>query len=307
MKSIGGAVAAGTLLGSVGSAAAADGWAAVETPTDRDLHAVEYTSNGAYAVGGGGDVLHRTAKGWTRVVDGGATGNGNPLYGAGVTDDGDRLWFVGGSGAIGEYDVTTGTLYDHSAPNDVTNNFNDVAVQGQAGSANVYIAGDSGKIYRSFENGETGTWSNTTPGSGSEINAIDFHGPRSGHAVDGNQTVFTTDDGSTYDRIGIANANFNLYGVDSDVPDEVYVSAGGATVYDWNGSQWTTTDLGDASLVDVEIEDGDGYAVGGGGKVFDLTDGKWAQDDTPTGANLNGVVRGPVDIAVGASGVVIEK
>jgi photosystem II stability/assembly factor-like uncharacterized protein len=203
--------------------------------------------------------------------------------------------------------VTTDTLYDHSAPNDVTNNFNDVAVQGAAGDANVYIAGDSGAIYYSFENGETGSWDNTTPGSGAAINAVDFHGPRSGHAVDGNQTVFATDDGGTYDRIGIENANYNFYGVDSDASDEVYVSGGGATVYEWDGSEWVTTDLGDADLTDLEIDGNEGYAVGGGGKVFDLTDGKWAPEETPTGANLNGVVRGPVDVAVGASGVVIEK
>jgi len=307
LKSIGSAVAAAGLLGASGTVAASEGWSTVESETDRDLHGVEYTSEGAYAVGSGGDVLRRTDAGWERVIDGGPTGNGNPLYGAGVTDDGDRLWFVGGSGAIGEYDVTTGTLYDHSAPNDVTNNFNDVAVQGPAGDANVYIAGDSGAIYYSFENGESGTWDNTTPGSGSAINAVDFHGPRSGHAVDGNQTVFATDDGTTYEKIGIENANYNFYGVDSDASDDLTVSGGGGSIYDWDGAEWVRTGLGDADLNDVDVDGGNGLTVGGGGKVFAQTDGTWAQEDTPTGANLNAVVRGPVDIAVGASGAIIEK
>jgi len=89
-----------------------------------------------------------------------------------VTDDGERLWFVGSSGAIEEYDVGTSDLTDHSAPNDVTNNFNDVAVTGEASDANVYVAGDSGKIYYSFEDGETGTWNAVMPGSGSNLNTV---------------------------------------------------------------------------------------------------------------------------------------
>ena len=144
-----------------------------------------------------------------------STGNGNSLFGADVTDDGKRLWFCGSSGAVGEYDVESGVLHDHSAPLDVTNNFNDVAVTGEAGEANVYVAGGSGKMYYSFENGASQTWDDVTPGSGSNINAVDFFDDRKGHIVDGNKTVFRTDDGETWDRIGLADANVNFYGVDS--------------------------------------------------------------------------------------------
>jgi len=307
LKTAGALLAAGGLLGSTGSVAAADGWATAETPTDRTLHAVVETAAGAFAVGGGGDVLRRTEEGWTRVVDGGPTGNGNDLYGAATTDGGERLWVVGSSGAIGEYDVQTGSLVDHSAPNDVTNNFNDVSVVGEPGDANVYVAGDSGKIYSSFDNGATGTWDQVTPGSGSAIKAIDFHGPRSGHAVDGNQTVFETTDGGVYENIGIANANVNFYAVDSDGSDSVDVAGGGAMVHRWDGAGWTPTDLGDASLRDIERGGDGGYTVGGGGAVFEFTDGEWQRESTPTGANLKSVRRGETDIAVGASGTVIEK
>jgi hypothetical protein len=300
----GGALAAETATGTTTS-----DWVAVESPTGNGLYDVEYTANGAYAVGGGGVVLERTGTGWRKVLDGGPTGNGNSLYGSDVTDDGKRLWFVGSSGAIGEYDAETGTLQDHSAPMDVTNNFNDVAMTGAAGEANVYVAGDSGKIYYSFENGEEGTWDYVTPGSGSNINAIDFHADRSGHAVDGNQTVFATDDGRTWDKLGIENANHNFYGVDSDAPDDVWVSGGGGTVYHWDGAEWVRTDLGDADLRDVEVTDADddGLTVGGGGAVFDKSGNDWHQDATPTGANLKAVARGSPDIAVGASGTILER
>jgi hypothetical protein len=301
------AAIAGT--GLAATASAAEGWTAVETPTGNTLHDVASTAEGAHAVGGGGVVLERTAEGWRTVLDGGPTGNGNSLFGADVTDDGTRLWFVGASGAIGEYDVETGNLEDHSAPMDVTNNFNDVAVTGEAGEADVYVAGDSGKMYYSFENGREGTWEYVTPGSGSNINAVDFFGTRKGHVVDGNKTVFRTDDGETWDKIGLADANVNFYGVDSDGADDVWVSGGGGMVFHWDGVEWTPADTGDAGLRDIEVtnDDGDGLTVGGGGSVYDLTGGLWEQEATPTGENLTAVVRGSPDIAVGAAGTVIER
>ncbi|GGN92913.1 MULTISPECIES: WD40/YVTN/BNR-like repeat-containing protein [Haloarcula] len=309
LKGIGASVAAamGTAALS-GSAAASSPWESVESPTGNTLYDVEYTDAGAYAVAGGGIVLERTELGWQKILDGGPTGNGNSLYGADVTDDGERLWFVGSSGAIGEYDVESGVLTDHSAPMDVTNNFNDVSVTGQAGEANVYVAGDSGKMYYSFENGASETWEYVTPGSGSAINAVDFFEDRKGHIVDGNKSVFRTQDGSTWNKIGLADANVNFYGVDSDGFDDVWVSGGGGMLFHWDGVEWTPHDTGDAGLRDIEVTDGDGdgYTVGGGGKVYEL-DSEWTQNQTPTGQNLKAVVRGSVDIAVGAGGTIIER
>ncbi len=303
-----GAATAAAVAGS--GLASADGeWRSVASPVDVSLYDVERTTAGLYAAGGGGTVIERTSTGWTKTFDGGPTGNGNDLYGADVTDDGKRLWVVGASGAIGEYDVESGVLVDRSAPNDVTNNFNDVSVTGQAGDADVYVAGDSGKIYYSFENGETGSWDEVTPGSGSNINAIDFHGTRKGHAVDGNKTVFVTDDGTTWDTLGIEDADYNFYGVDSDGFDDVWVSGGGGSIYRWNGSEWRRENLGDADLRDVEVTDGDGdgLTVGGGGAVFDLTDAKWQQEQTPSGANLRAVVLGDLSVAVGVGGTILEN
>jgi hypothetical protein len=301
------AVLAGAALPA--TASAEDGWTAVESSTGNSLYDVEYTAAGAYAVGAGGQVLERTGGGWQKVVDGGPTGNGNGLYGADVTDDGERLWFVGSSGAIGEYDVETGDLNDRSAPMDVTNNFNDVSVTGAAGEANVYVAGDSGKMYYSFENGESGTWEYVTPASGSNINAVDFYDDREGHIVDGNKTVLHTQDGSTWDEVGLADANVNFYGVDSDGTDDVWVSGGGGMIFHWDGVEWTPTDTGDAGLRDVEVTDADdaGLTVGGGGAVYDLTAGTWTRDATPSGENLTAVVRGSPDVAVGAAGTILER
>ena len=306
LETVGAALGAATLPAAAVSAG--EQWTSVESPTGNTLHDVKYTAAGAYTVGGGGVVLERTTAGWQKVIDGGPTGNGNNLYGADVTDDGTRLWFVGSSGAIGEYDVETGNLNDRSAPMDVTNNFNDVAVTGTAGEANVYVAGDSGKLYYSFENGEQGTWESVTPGSGSNINAVDFYDDKKGHIVDGNKSVFHTQDGATWDKVGLADANVNFYGVDSGGADDVWICGGGGMIFHYDGYQWTPADTGDAGLRDIEVTggDGDGLTAGGGGKVYDLSDGEWAQEATPTGQNLKAVVRGDPAIAVGAGGTILE-
>lgn len=155
----------------IGTAAASEDsqWTIEETPIDSTLHDVLYTATNSHAVGEGGVLLERTDAGWELIFDGGPIGNGNDLYGAVVTDHGERIWLVGASGAIGEYDVKTGNPVDRSAPNDYTNNFNDVAVTGPAGDADVYVADDSGAIHYNFENGEEGTWDDVVPGSGSGL------------------------------------------------------------------------------------------------------------------------------------------
>lgn len=141
----------------------------------------------------------------------------------------------------------------------------------------------------------------------SNLNAIDFHGPRSGHAVDGNKTVFVTDDGSTWEKVGIADANHNFYGVDSDAPDDLTVVGGGGTASHWNGSQWRREGTGDASLRDVELAGASGLTVGGG-VVFRRDADGWTQEATATGSNLKAVVDADgIEIAVGAGGTAIER
>jgi hypothetical protein len=305
LKGAGASIAAAAVP--AGVASADHGWTVAKTPVDATLHDVAHTDTNAHAVGGGGVVLERASEGWQTVISGGPTGNGNNLYGASVTDDGERLWFVGASGAIGEYDVTTGNLVDRSAPNDHTSNFNGVAVTGPAGDADVYVADDSGAIHYSFENGESGTWEYATPGSGSALPAIEFHDTRAGHAIDTNGRVFATDDGVTWEAIGLEDADVTFYGLDSDAEDDVTVSGGNASVFEYDGSRWTPESLGEATLYDIETGGGDGYAVGSGGAVFERSGEDWSQNQTPSGQNLSAVAVGDTDITVGAGGLVMER
>ena len=287
-------------------------WSLVRTNTENTIHDVAVTSEGAYAVAEGGLLLKREQDTWSVVRNDGPSSNGSDLYGLAVTEDSTHLWLVGASGAIGEYDVTTGSLTDRSAPMDVTNNFRDVAVTGPSGSANVYITGASGQVYHSFENGASGTWNATTPGSGSGLRAVDFHADRSGRLVDANQTVFGTTDGSTWTQNGISNADVSLYGVDSDASDDVWGAAGSGTVFQWDGTEWTSTVVGEASLRDIEVasDNQSGYAVGGGASVFAYDGTEWTSEETPTTENLRSIVlrtSSTPAIAVGAGGTILEK
>ena len=303
IKAVGTAFASATLGG---RAAAEAEWRTEETPTDGSLHDVTYASDNAYAVGQDGVVLERTEERWEKVTDGGVTGDGRELLGADVTDDGERLWFAGASGAIGEYDVTTGSINDRGEPEDNTGNFNDIAVTGESGEANVYVADDSGSISYSFNNGRSGTWDFVGVGQGDGFPAIDFYDERSGHVLNTNASVFETDDGTTYERIGIPDTDNSLYGIDSDGSDDVWAVGGGGSVWRYNGA-WRRTNLGNLALRDVEIEDESGYTVGESGRVFEYAAGSWNEDTTDTGQNLKGLVLGSPNVAVGASGIAIVK
>ncbi len=297
--------ATGTLTAA--TAAGGDDWIVESTETDETLHDVVAADAGRFAVGDGGVLTAPGPDGWVTLRDGGPTGNGNDLYGAAVTDDGERVWFVGASGAIGEYDPAAETLVDRSAPMDNTNNYNGVAVTGSAGDADVFVAGDSGKIYYSFENGEDGTWEDVTPGSGSSLLEIDMYGSRSGHAIDTNGRVFTTDDGVTWESIGIEDADVTFHGLDSDAADDVTVSGGNGTVLTYDGADWTPDVFGDTTLVDVETDGDTGVAVGHGGVVQELTPDDRVVLDTPTGENLTAVDRGDDTVVVGASGTILRR
>ena len=307
IKAAGTAFVSATLAG---RAAAEAEWRTEETPTDGSLYDVAYaggdasTDGNAYAVGQEGVILERTERGWEKVADGGVTGDGRNLLSVDVTDDGERLWFAGASGAIGEYDVATGNINDRGEPQDNTNNFKSIAVTGESGEANVYAADGSGSISYSFNNGRSGTYDSAAPGQGGGFPGIDFYDDRSGHVLNTNASVFETDDGTTYVRIGIPDTDNSLYGIDSDGSDDVWAVGGGGSVWRYNGA-WRRTNIGNLSLRDIEIEDESGYTVGESGRVFEYAAGSWNEDTTDTGQNLKGLALGSPNVAVGASGIAI--
>jgi hypothetical protein len=286
-----------------------DAWARVKSTVDNTIYDVAQTTAGAYAVAGGGILLKRQDTSWVKVLNDGPSSNGNDLLALAATDDGEHLWFVGASGAVGEWDVTTGSLVqDHSGPNDSGSNFQDVAVTGPSDDATIHAVGASGQVFVSTDDGAT--WNASTPGNGSALRAVDTYDAGSAHLVDDNQSVFeTTDNWSSEAKTGIADADVSFYGVDSDATDDVWVAGGSGTLFHWNGSAWSPTDAGEPDLADVEVAGNDqsGFAVGNSGAVFAYDGSAWSRQETPTGENLTSVIQGDPAIAVGASGTVLER
>ena len=287
-------------------------WTLVKSTVDNTIHDVTITPEGVFAVAEGGILLKRTQEEWVKVVDGGISGNGNDLYGIAKTANENRFWMVGSSGAVGEYNVATENLNDHSQPMDASNNFNDVAVTRKPDTTNIYIAGDSGKMYHNFADGKEGKWNSVTPGNGSAVNAVGFFDDRQGHIVDANQSVLTTQDGGTWNKAGIADADVDFEGIDSDSSDDVWVSGGNGMIFKWNGSEWISTKTAEATLMDIEVgnEDQTGYAVGANATIISYNGSEWVSQETPTTENLNAVVQGSEtlpDITVGAGGTIMER
>lgn len=307
------------------------GWTVARTPTDATLLDVAGTGAGAHAVGEGGVVLARTADGWETALDAGPAAEGKTLRGVDATADGEAVWVAGDGGALGRLDAGTGRHADHSAPNDVTNAWTDVAVAGPAGAETVVLVDGSGQVLRGEyadgvlepRSGSSETASRTPvdwgdpikPGSGSSMAAATFVSPDLGYACDTNAGIYETrDGGGRYERIGVDGA-----GAFADVaalgPETVVAADADGALHRYDGSVWTRLALGD-SLRAVDLRGDDGLACGDGGAIHRLTGGEWEPCETPASPTLHGVRvgdatagtdAGSVDVAVGADGAALER
>ncbi|WP_049997861.1 hypothetical protein [Halococcus sediminicola] len=289
-------------------------WTEASSSTGKTLNDTVQSSQGPYAVGGGGRVLARGSTGWTTVVEKGPTGQGNTLTGAAVTDDGKHVWFAGGSGVIGEYDVKSGTKTDYSKPEGETSTWEDIAVVGSAGSETVFLINGSGEFFSGTKTASGGmNWGDIIkPGGGSSAKGIDFIDRSTGYVCDTNAKVYeTTDGGDSWAEIGIQGGSVGLYDVAAVSPEEIDVAAGDGSIFHYNGAVWTKLYAGGNALNAITREGEKGLAAGGGGTVFERTGTGWQPDETPVSNTLQGVTFDTTgsypDVAVGSSGTIIER
>jgi hypothetical protein len=310
------ATAGGLLtLGSPVAGQSTDGWTVAESPTETNLNGAAETLEGPFAVGAGGDVLARRQSGWQKVVEYGPQARSRRLTGADVTDDGRAIWFVGGSGVIGEYRVDTQTLTNYSAPKGKTSTWEDCAVVGRAGeNERLYFVNGSGELLVGVrqDSGAVAYQDVTKPGGGSTIPGIDFRSRMSGHVCSTSQFVAeTTDGGKNFERIGIDFAGGAFYNLASVGPKDVNVVAGGGIVYRYDGFRWTphVIDDGRQAIRAIDRDGEEGLAAGSGGKTYERQSaGQWTRFQTPATAQLKGVARGKThDVAVGAGGTIVER
>ncbi|MFC5972545.1 hypothetical protein ACFPYI_14490 [Halomarina salina] len=321
LKLAGAGVAAASVGAGSGAAFAApgetqNGWTEYESPTSKTLMGVVQTVEGPYAVGGAGDVLARRPDGWELVLDRGPTVQSNGLRAVAVTNDGRNIWFSGGSGVVGQYDVVDERLTDYSAPGGKTSTWEGVAVTGAAGSETVHLTNGSGEYLKGTKNAEGGVdWDDAIkPGGGSTATAVAFLDASTGYICDTNGKVYeTTDGGDSWAEIGIGSggAGVALYDVAPVAPDLLFVSGGNGYVYRYDGTRWTPEKPGANAIYSVDHDGTDGLAAGSGGVVYEYGTAGWTQVQTPTTKALRGVALDTTgqfpDAAVGSSGSVVER
>ena len=310
------ATAGGLLtLGSPVAGQSTDGWTEAESPTEKNLNSAAETLAGPFAVGAGGDVLARRQSGWQKVVEYGPQARSRRLTGADVTDDGKAIWFVGGSGVIGEYRVDTQTLTNYSAPKGKTSTWEDCAVVGVADeNERLYFVNGSGELLIGVrqDSGAIKYQDVIKPGGGSTIPGIDFRARKKGHVCSTSQFVAeTTDGGKNWQRIGIDFAGGAFYDLASVGAKDVNVAGGNGIVYRYDGFRWTphVIDDGRQAIRGIDRDGEAGLAAGAGGKVYERQSaGQWNRFQTSVTAKLQGVARGKTyDVAVGAGGTIVER
>ncbi|EMA44476.1 hypothetical protein [Halococcus saccharolyticus] len=305
----------GSLADDIGAADATgdeDGWTTVETPTDEPLTGVVATHDGVFVVGENGVVLARGADGWEIVLEHGPSADDQSLRDVDATDDGRAIWFAGDGGALGRYDVEESHLTDHSAPEDQTSTWTAIAIVDSTGEEHVHLANGSGEVLRgTYDDGDVDWGEIHKPGSGSSITDLAFD-TDVGYACDSSQGVYaTTDGGASYETIGIEDANTDFAAL-AATDAELVVAGGDGTVFRYDGSVWTTLRAGETALRAIDLTDETGLAAGDAGDVFEHADGGWEAVETPTDADLRGILvgaarRGRPDVAVGADGTIVER
>ncbi|MFD1514800.1 twin-arginine translocation signal domain-containing protein [Halomarina rubra] len=313
--------AAGVGAGSTYEAFAApgetqNGWTQYESPTSKTLLGVVQTTEGPYAVGGSGDVLARRPDGWELVLDRGPTVQSNGLRAVGVTDDGRNVWFSGGSGVVGQYDVVDERLTDYSAPGGKTSTWEGIAVTGSAGSETVHLTNGSGEYLKGTKNAQGGVdWDTAIkPGGGSTATAVSFIDGTTGYICDTNGKVYeTTDGGDSWSTIGIGSggAGVALYDIAPVSPSLVFVSGGNGYIYRYDGTRWTPEKPGTNAIYSVDHDGATGLASGSGGVVYEYGADGWSEVQTPTTKAFRGCALDTSgafpDVAVGSSGSVVER
>ncbi|SDK47497.1 Uncharacterized protein SAMN04515672_3243 [Natronorubrum texcoconense] len=314
MRTSSASVAGLALAAGAGTALAQTEWTAADAPTEETLFDVTRTSQGPFAVGAGGVATLRRSDGWNVVLERGPTVESNPLNAVDATDDGEHAWFAGGSGVVGQYDVEDAQLTDYSAPMEMTSSWEGIAVTGEAGEETVHLVNGSGEYLSGTKTDDGGMdWGEVVePGGGSSAFGIDFLDSETGYVADtAGQVYETTDDGDSWETIGIDTADEGLLDVVAVATDDLTVAAEGGVIYQYDGEEWTENDVGEEPVQSVDRDGETGLAAGGEGFVYDYDGEEWEQLESPTENTLYGVALDATgdypDAAVGEGGTVIER
>lgn len=304
------------------TAVAQQEWASVSSPTGNTIYSVEHTAHGLTACGYGGEIHHRRKGKWKTEIKRGPSKNSKTLTAAATTDDGERFWVVGNSGAVGEYHLSYKNIYDHSNPLGISSEFTSVSVAGDVGNEHVYIGTSSGQVIIGERNADGEfDWSRTDTGSGYTVTTVDFSlSSDDGFVATNNGGVYRTQDGGqTWARLGVEEAQngYTAMLVEPGDPVQVYVGGGGGRIWrlDCDCNVWTPTEADTKRVYALEANSQQEryLGAGGSGRSYELAeDGAgWYVTETPTGNTLYGAASADdesgIDVLVGGSGTILER
>lgn len=294
-------------------------WEPVETPFDETLFGVAQTVEGPYAVGTDGTLVGDRGNGWEVVFNDGPATRENQLRAIAATDDGERIWLLGSSGAMACYDVTQRKKFDYSYPGEMTTTtWEGITVAGQRGSEKALAANGSGEILPFALDGFDVDWGQLDkPGDrGSTIAALAATPDGVGFAVDTSGNAFRTSQEEGWEDVGVVDAQVEFYDVSAGTNQSVYVAAGDGRIYRYDDSDhdWTPIGVADAAslrAIDVyEREDGASQMVvmGSQGTIYRRRGPeRWEALPSPTSATLHDLRLDAPDVAVGRDGTVIQR
>jgi hypothetical protein len=289
-------------------------WRTVDdVPFEKTLFAVVSTAAGPFAIGDGGTMLADRGGGWEVIFDSGPHTRDNQLRALAVTDDGQRVWFSGSSGALGCYDVKSRRKFDYSMPKEMTSTWEAVTVAGPRGKEKALASNGSGEVLPFTLDGFDVDWgvASKPAGAGSTMAALGASPDGIGYAVDTSGNVFKTTADDGWERIGIRNAQVKFYDIYAGEKGRVYVAAGDGRIYRYDDSykNWTPIGVTDtASLRAFSAYEDELVVLGNGGEIYERIEGdRWEAVHTPTQEDLFDVALGDPDVAVGADATVLER
>ena len=180
-------------------------WSRSGSPENGRLTGIESNGDAVFASGNRGVLLERESRdNWTAVVANGPRDKDTNLLDVSLTDDGERVWYCGHSGAFGYYDRAAEEVVPHHAPGDYTSGFVTIEVSGRSGSEHVFFANNSGTAFQVRVDGGTVELAhNTTPSNVSKATEIvDYRGEHF-MATTGGDVFASAGDGS-WQQLAIA-------------------------------------------------------------------------------------------------------
>lgn len=250
-------------------------------------------------VGENGDILRRVDDQWVVLERG--VGGGDILYGADATDDGRRVWWVGGNGNAGYRNIGNETTHEYDIPGGESD-FRSVTVAGPAGRESIWTVNDEGVVsHGSPDGGGNWTWRRERPADGETFFDI-THAPGRPVATSENGVAYVRRDDGWQD-VGI-DAPSLLHAV-AATSDGLFFGSEDV-VYVPREDGWSPSEISNDTVMDITARADQVLAATENGDVYAYTDEEWRQLRTDCESVLHAIDGRDTIVAVGDDGTILE-